>query len=262
MEQKQNIITKDELIPSAHNHAKPMLSDAVFRPMLFSTPMVQALLAGRKTQTRRVCKLQPNADCYYISEYSQGVLTINYNQGDENPKLKCPIDVGDTIWVRESFYAWGYWLKNGFSKNGKQKWKFKDLSDDIFEYKYTNNKPVCVSRLKFEGVRGYYKRSSLFMPKSACRIWLEIINIRVEHLNYISQIDAVAEGIEVIDGILNDSPTFKNYQESGIENGYGFPHNSYFSLWDLINGKDSHKENPLVWVYDFEVVQECPHGFR
>ena len=233
MEIMHNKEQKDELLASAHNHAKPMLSEAVFRPMLFSTPMVQALLAGRKTQTRRICKLQADADCYYIREFSDGILTINYNQGNENPKLKTPVNVGDIIWVRETW-------------NNLNKIEFEP------HYIYKAN----------ESATGKYPISkwnpSLFMPKSACRIWLKVVNVRVERLNDISEDDAINEGIKF--EFFNSKKWYYTYENDECSTLSSCI--SYRSLWSKINGVGSWDLNPLVWVYDFEVSQDCPHGFR
>lgn len=95
-------------------------------------------------------------------------------------------------------------------------------------------------------------KPSIFMPKDACRIFLKLTKIRIERLNDITEADAIAEGIErdifKIDSIL--TMCFKIYgsKNSWDEN----PINSYWSLWEQINGKKSWLKNPFVWVYEFE----------
>lgn len=133
-----------------------------FHPILFSTPMVQAILEGRKTQTRRIIKdelLQnstPDDDLEFL------LLTIIY-------KYK----VGDVLWVRETFRAID-----------------QEVGSPRFEYKAT------------EVINLIDKwKPSLFMPKQACRIFLKIKSIRVERLQDISQEDAQAEGVEFVEGI-------------------------------------------------------------
>src|SRR5690606_15238805 len=80
------------------------------RPILFSTPMVKAILDGNKTVTRRIIKVQPDADSYFEMKLQDGVLEIDYNQGDKNPKIECPYGKpGDILWVRENFQVLDYW---------------------------------------------------------------------------------------------------------------------------------------------------------
>lgn len=98
-------------------------------------------------------------------------------------------------------------------------------------------------------------KPSLFMPKEACRIWLEVTNVRLERLQDISEEDAIAEGVisEKIDAIHK----WKDYSRQGYLPIAKF---SFFSLWEKINGKESVSENPWVWVYEFKKV-EMPINF-
>ena len=93
------------------------------------------------------------------------------------------------------------------------------------------------------------------MPRDASRINLEIKGVRVERLQDISDEDAIAEGIEVIGGCLKDSPTFRDYEDIYSE-GYGYPINSFQSLWNSINESRGYgwDVNPWVWVIEFEIA--------
>jgi hypothetical protein len=98
-------------------------------------------------------------------------------------------------------------------------------------------------------------KPSIFMPKKKCRIFLEITDVRVERLQDISEEDAIAEGIKKT--WINDDIKqcrFKNYINDG--KGSKSPIDSFNSLWVSINGKDSWKANPWVWVYEFKVVEK------
>jgi hypothetical protein len=131
-------------------------------PILFSTPMVQAILEGRKTQTRRVVKHELD---------NRGVRSTNNIFEDWHGKeVKCPCgQVGDVLWVREA-YAPHYF--DDFSHGYKANW-----NDTAAEY---------VNQPKW--------KPSIHMPKEACRIFLKITDIRVERLQDISNSDIRAEG--------------------------------------------------------------------
>lgn len=126
------------------------------RPILFSAPMVQAILRGDKTQTRRVYNLPPSR-----------AVDI----------AKCPHgQVGDRLWVRETF---SQVVNLGVDKNG-------NIASELFSYNYKADLTAPIG--------GYWK-SPRFMPRSASRITLEITNVHVERLHEITEEDALAEGI-------------------------------------------------------------------
>lgn len=195
-----------------------------YHPILFSTPMVQGIDENRKTQTRRIIKL-PN---YHPSrtEKHQSLMTIkDWNLYDENNeligKMKCPYEVGDVLWVRETFTEWPKGEFQYFAKTA--------LGNELGKWK-----------------------PSLFMPKIACRTFLKIKSIRAERLNEISNEDAIAEGVfEHADG------GFMNYLFTA---GHVCAQVSFESLWRVINGKDSWNKNPFVWVYEFEKIEK-PEDF-
>lgn len=183
------------------------------RPILFSTPMVQAILEGRKTQTRRVVKPQLN-DSLYLSRDGNA----EYNQGTI---VKCPFgQVGDVLWVRETFRPKGHSFPIG----------------EHFEYKATaqaDGNPIDEPW-----------KPSIFMPKDAARIWLKITNVRVERLNDISAEDSQKEGITWNQG---------EEWEAKYQNAYSY---KFKMLWESINGEESWKQNPWVWVIEFERIEK------
>lgn len=187
------------------------------RPILFSTPMVQAIIDGRKTQTRRTIK-------YYVSDQHPLRQTAKWMK-DNNT---CPYGhIGDVLWVRESF------LK-GYFDDGTHGYK-ADWNETAAEY-----------------VKEHKWKPSIHMPKDAARIWLKITDIRVERLQDISEKDAIAEGVE--SKIIDGQKFYFNYlvNMTCLDN----PYFSFFSLWDKINGYESMESNPFVWVVEFEVLSK------
>jgi len=210
-------------------------------PILFATPMVQAILAGRKTQTRRIIKPAPTLADNNVWQFKG---KTNAAGGAKAAPSTCSIRKGDRLYVRETFFAMGGWRKNGLTPSGKQKWRFSDETMiHGFEYKYmdTMQHAPCVRHEV-----GWHKRSSLFMPKAAVRIWLEVTDVKAEMLQDISEHDSIAEGVERLDGY------YLNYRGNNYvqTNARG----SFISLWKSINGTGSWVDNLWLWVYTFRVL--------
>lgn len=198
--------------------------------------MVQAILEGRKTQTRRVIKLQP-ADHYFKSLvlHATGRYTFAPNS-NYNPTEKDIVEVkskfgkvGDVLWVREGFCL-------DFFDDHSTAYK-ADWNDVAAEYM---NQPKW--------------KPSIHMPKAACRIFLQIKNIRVEKLWDISEEDAIAEGV-----LQYDDGTYKNYcsiKGFSVNDGVEciLAKASFQSLWFEINGMENYRQNPFVWVIEFERI--------
>jgi hypothetical protein len=183
------------------------------RPILFTTPMVQSILDGRKTQTRRVMKIQPDG---------RGTRCTNvYFEDWHGRELKCPYGkIGDVLWVRET-------------------WSKTDSGHII--YRATN-----------KGFNPIWK-PSIFMPKEACRIRLEITNIRVERLQDISEEDAIAEGIGAGFQMNAGWPDYQHIKNGVCSLTQDTAEMSYASLWESINGNGSWSKNPWVWVIEFRI---------
>lgn len=223
------------------------------RPILFSAPMVRALLDGSKTQTRRAIKIQPSIDSMGHFIWNE----MNFGQEiDGKPcvrnliKFHCPYGkVGDRLWVRETWMpdpscdddawddaaiSWHEWDGCGMP--------MRDYPDAL------KNVSNVIYRASWDGQEMVGWKPSIHMPRWASRINLEITAVRVERLNDISEADAKAEGVLQV-----ESDGYQNYDGTG---GYwGSAINSFETLWESINGAGSWQENPFVWVIEFKVVK-------
>jgi len=192
------------------------------RPILFKGEMVKAILGGRKTMTRRIVKPQPDYQGFdgpprYQSAFGEWGYPAQRGQ-------KCPYGrPADRLWVREAFC---FLIHNG---TGERKTFYR--ADGIL-----HNPP-----------RGW--KPSIHMPRTVSRITLDIIAIKIERLNDISEEDARTEGI-TNGGCLecgNDEPC-------DCDNPSPDARDSFINLWESINGPGSWLENPWVWVVEFKRV--------
>src|SRR5438552_18299742 len=156
------------------------------QPILFSGPMVKAIIDDRKTMTRRVIDPQPDKihdgePYWYVGGYRvweyRGIQDV-LRKGTHNP-LVCPKGKpGGRLWIKETFYAFGFWQKEG------DRWSFQDRTRDFgYEYRYqsTDAEEMEPQLVKMRGVVGWHCRPSIFMSRDASRrISLEITDIRVE----------------------------------------------------------------------------------
>lgn len=222
------------------------------RPILFSTPMVKAILEGRKTQTRRIIKesfngcithgphpcpndpvvLTPGEVLEHPFENGE-TMTIDYPQvravfhcSTLDAEAKCPFGkAGDKLWVRETWALTKYF--NGLTEAGF---------------------PVYKADYSIMPEAGKWK-PAIHMPKDFARIWLEVESVGVEQLQDISEQDAKAEGVR-----------FFNYDGCGVYENYILgpdtwemsARGSFATLWQSINGPESWEQNPWVWVIKFK----------
>lgn len=223
------------------------------RPILFSGLMVQAILAGTKTQTRRVWKLpktcawyeplggerdgwwrdEPGKGCWQVGEAASP-----YGRAD------------DRLWVKETFFAWGRWETRFSAKKGRDEWHFIDMTRESEKaYLYTADgfsDTQAFSKRRDDRYPMYWKRPAIFMPRHVSRITLEITGVRVERLESITTADAIAEGTPGGHGSI---PGY-NYSAT--------PYEHYRWLWESINGAGSWAVNPWVWVVEFRrIAQEA-----
>jgi len=221
-------------------------------PILFSGPMVRAILDGRKTQTRRVVKPQPPTG---FRQINQELGTATFSDGFFARTHECPFGKpGDRLWVREGHWLYGQWVKNGFNNSGGQRWTFQQIGDRVA---YT--RPGLDEIAYYGGGQGFSWRPSIHMPRWASRITLEITDVRVERLQEISPNDAVAEGVEP--DCDHPSMTLEYGCTDCMNTGYASnPRDEFAGLWDSINGQRpgcSWADNPWTWAITFKRVQEA-----
>jgi hypothetical protein len=197
-------------------------------PILFSTEMVQAILDGRKTMTRRknihnTINESPDKWLCNGTINEDGFFTFGSDEFHTDIDIYCPYGKpGDILWVREKFET--------------------DLGQVNF---YAGNPEVLLNKAYVQLTKW---KPSIHMPKAAARIWLQITDIRVERLHEITDEDAIAEGIKVIE---KDEAYFDyQYNVGSCATAKG----SFYSLWTSINGQESFDANPLVWVISFKVL--------
>lgn len=198
------------------------------RPILFNAAMVRATLGGIKTQTRRVVMPQPpigaprSINCHVLDDGSWGFFD------EDGEEYKSPYGApGDRLWGRETFYAFGRWETRFSEKKRRDEHYFTDLTIECDKaYRYAADESIITeTHRNYRQPVDWHKRPSIFMPRAASRILREIVNVRVERLQDISESDARAEG--VADRV------------------------SFFTLWDSINSKHPVASNPWVWVVEY-----------
>ena len=223
---------------------------ATERPILFSAPMVRAILEGRKTQTRRIVKPQP--DDNGLSFMRNSPLDWREEVHGEWRQWKGEIPTGDTwdgptpyhpglrLWVREAFYYAGWHMGN----NGSLRVHYNaDGSESEWISCGIEHTVSLVGK----------KRPSIHMPRWASRITLEVVSIRVERLQDISEADAKAEGCEPAVLLPDDEGLLAEIMFD--ESVDASCRNDYAALWKSINGSGSWEANPWVWVVEFKRIK-------
>ena len=211
-------------------------------PILFSAPMVLAILDGSKTQTRRVIKPQPFGDYYRLCgpEWYEPAVEIN---GELSPGREIfGVYSDDGVWGRKSPYAPGdrLWVRETFCEYPAVR--------AIYRADYGKFTPIS------DGIGGPW-RPSIHMPRWASRIDLEVTAVRVERVQEIGKDDAEAEGVGRISSVgMMQAFGWRDY---GGGKGFFDPRKSFASLWDSINAKRGFgwAANPWVWVYEFRRVK-------
>lgn len=197
--------------------------------------MVQAILKNRKSQTRRIVTdkdfsrlgLERDGDCIYTTDGPQWDGTF---EGGKIPWSRYGLP-GDRLWVREKWRLPGAHFDTKLSSYG-------DNASLFFADK------VCYAADEDEDdYEGTY-RPSIFLPRWASRITLEITDIRIERLHEISHEDAIAEGFQG-----------KGWKVSQDGKSIVYPCHEFRDLWKKINGQSSWDSNPWVWVISFKRVE-------
>ena len=201
------------------------------RPILFSAPMVRAILEGRKTQTRRIVKPQPERDLntfgwkWWHKSLNAGHLHTTANAMVRLMAPLCPYgQPGDRLWVREAFAGSIAYERHGYPLKewGNKLWYLADGEPRSGQW----TRP----------------RASIHMPRCLSRITLEITEVRVERLNAMTGMDAKREGVDVPPWIPEDGADLD------------WAKRTFAGVWESIHGPDSWAANPWVWVVGFRRV--------
>jgi len=198
------------------------------RPIIFSAPMIRALLDGRKTQTRRVLKPQPCIRPEIHEPRSGDPFWCVFNGDEIAYRVSVPYAIGDRLWVRENHSYPKPWADNPDRVHFGHVF-YPASTDAPFPSPYLREKPADHGRI----------RSSIHMPRWASRLTLTVTDVRVQRLQEISEADAVAEG--------GDAVQARMYPELGTCRDW------YADLWDSLHGPDAWDANPWVVALSFTV---------
>jgi hypothetical protein len=205
------------------------------RGILFSKPMVAALLAGTKTQTRRALPAPPDQGGPGFAAWhaeQQAALRRRYGAP------------GERLWVRERFVAFGRWQLRFNPRKQREESFFTDLTRATGQcWRYEGADPGAGRDPQAAPV--WHPRPALFMPRAASRILLEITDVRIERLQAIGAADALAEGILRVGGAF-ELPGAGTTTDPVL---------AYRGVWERINGAGSWEADPWVAVVGFRLLE-------
>lgn len=222
------------------------------RPILFSAPMIRALLSSSKTQTRRVIKATKGAPIEALKPFDPDVtgapndpLSWGIPFGEDGachmslgawPEMWCRFGIGDRLWVRENFAICP-----------KSAWALpKTVAPDDADM-------AAYYQADFDRCGRPRWKPSIHMPRWASRLTLIVTDVRVQRLQDISEVDAVAEGVAPFrDTGAYISPKHPDGKWRAGDNAYTM----YRDLWNAINGPDAWEANPWVSAISFSVHQQ------
>ncbi|MDR6886087.1 MULTISPECIES: hypothetical protein [Variovorax] len=228
--------------------ACPLVPAFKERPILFSAPMVRALLDGSKTQTRRVMARQkqhaftdytlfgqrghPDDEAKRCGGWAQPWVAIEHAPDwpdGKDDQCICPYarERGNRLWVRESL---------GYDPEWGHKWADGKYLCEVFGDAYSED-----DKMPDRGI------PSIHVPRRYSRIDLEVTGVRIERLQDISEADARAEGAPGYEEGVDEPPPSDDYQWSYRA--------SFQRLWERINGAESWAANPWVWVVEFRRIR-------
>lgn len=208
------------------------------KPIMFDGESVRAILEGRKTQTRRVVHTCCDV-AGHPSVGSWGVEFTNCDCGAVRNPYGCP---GTRLWVRETWAKHRCAEDRIYPRGDGHTW-----GSPIYKATHGGMEPAC------EGFASW--RSPIHMPKWAARLWLEVVNVRVERVQDMGGVDLVAEGGEII---------CEGSEAPGYRIGDGpmcdTPSEAFADRWDAINASKGYpfESNPWVWVIEFKRLETNP----
>lgn len=202
------------------------------KPILFSVPMVRALLDGRKTMTRRIVPGITDPDLFECLTDGAGWIHssrcqsfCDYACGGVDAKAK--YKTGDVLWVREATIV----IPTGPTLVGY-------VADG------------CKVTERYER-----QRPSIHMARAHCRLRLRVTAVKAERVQDISEEDAIREGLFPRVGAAG---TVLAWNSPAVECGRALAVDAFRDLWNSINGPGSWAANPWVWCYTFEVMKATP----
>lgn len=214
------------------------------KPILFSGPMVRAMLAGTKTQTRRIVPKQPThrSDGLWDHHgYEYGIIAANTAAMGKWLADFQRIEKGDRLWVRETVRA--------------------EWPEGVPSLRYAADQglhPACSNR--WDDLAKGRSVPSIHMPRWASRLTLTVTDVRVERLQDISDADVAAEGCRRITDHGMDGWEYHGQHWATFPDGtnaccFKRAQDSYRQLWQMINGPGSWDVNPWVAAYTFTVAR-------
>lgn len=226
------------------------------KPILFNTEMVRAILDGRKTCTRRICKdaneyTVPDMDFYNADRRTYAVHNFADNEQMEQlstAERTCPICPGDILYVRETWEHFDCCCCEG-DEHGNC---YQEPQQNVLNKSYG-----CYMYRATDEIYGDARwHPSIHMPKEAARIWLKVTDVRVERLQEITVDDCHREGINIETSAVTDGETLNRNHDFSLE--------KFEILWDSTVKKSdidrySWDANPYVWVISFERCEK-PKG--
>jgi hypothetical protein len=235
------------------------------RPILFSAPMVRAILEGRKTQTRRVIPF-PSTGAFVLQETSDGgwwpCVSMDGESADDGTGNEVPMNcryggAGDRLWVKETFAAW-------YRTSVEYPLEYEKIAGNLADWAALHGAGGIQIAYRADRDDDEGWRPSIFMPRWASRITLEVADVRVQQLQEITEEDAIAEGVEPYSMTARDIADCQisdcSPQEKELARLMGpgsFSHKfTYQMLWDELNAKRGFgwEKNPWVWAITFKRV--------
>lgn len=224
------------------------------RPILFSAPMINALLEGLKTQTRRIMKPQPEGRPMPLAHWARGLADacgVSPSREEIHAKAErlrgrvFPFERKDSERLYSPPCPYGYpgdrlWVKETHLRNG----------DDVM-YRDDPDYELCEpAKGEKPGGINWRKVSSLFMPRALSRITLEITDVKVQRVEEISEQDALAEGI-----VSEQCSDGRVYKSRGADDWHPTGREAFLALFYDINKRAKRGENPWVWALTFKVIK-------
>lgn len=217
------------------------------RPIIFSGPMVRALIEGRKTQTRRILRDQAVPGAQFQGINRDGLALFSF--GSLYGKQRLPYAPGDRLYVREAVRFALEWDECPPSQFDRA---------DAIAYEADGRTEARAWGDPFKPGR---LRPSIHMPRWASRLTLTVTDVRVQRLQDISEADALAEGIRPMprrgDLFTSDCITSKDH---AVPLWFNTPKEAFHDLWNNLHGPDAWDANPWVVALTFTVEQRNIDG--